>query len=134
MLWKTRNQPQAWRPLGYIPTERIHYSNAQWGALSKEYKSIRLNLLYKTVLTSFIEAQKPGALDDFELNLGGFFKIVNLKVPLAFIIGDVQGGDSICGHPAYYNQDAQRISRMCDATPECYSSKIVKNCNLLKME
>ena len=65
--------------------------------------------------------------------MGNKTKIVNLKVPLAYIIGDIQGGDGICGHSAYYNSDAKRICRMCDATPDAYSSIEVDNCNLLVM-
>jgi len=85
------------------------------------------------VLKSFINAQKPGALDKFELTLGQYKKLVNLKIPLAFIIGDAQGGDNICGRSAYYNQDARRISQMCNATPSFYEGEIHKSCKLLNM-
>ena len=61
-------------------------------------------------------------------------KLVNLKVPLAFIIGDIQGGDNICGRSAYYHSDARHICRMCNATPEMYDSKEMNNCELLVME
>ena len=37
---KTRNQAHAWRPLGYIPIERIHYSGQQWNTMSSELKSV----------------------------------------------------------------------------------------------
>ena len=93
-----------------------------------------MNKLFKTVLDSFITAQKPGALDKFELTLGQYKKVVNLKIPLAFIIGDAQGGDNICGRSAYYNQDARRISCMCNATPSLYEGKIHKSCKLLNMK
>ena len=54
-------------------------------------KFILENLLYSTVLQSFQQAQKEGALNNVELKLGKKTKLVNSKVPLAFIIGDIQG-------------------------------------------
>ena len=86
------------------------------------------------VLQSFRQAQQESALDNVELKLGNQSKLVNLKVPLAFIIGDIQGGDGICGRSAYYGPKARRICRMCDATPAVYSSKESQNCNLLIMD
>jgi len=58
----------------------------------------------------------------------------NLKVPLAFIIGDIQGGDNICGRSACYQADARRICGMCNATPDVYESNDMDSCNLLVME
>ena len=49
------------------------------------------------------------------LTLGNQTKFVNLKVPLALIIGDAQGGDGICGRSPYYQTTARCICRMCDA-------------------
>jgi len=66
--------------------------------------------------------------------LGNKTLTVNLKVPLAFIIGDIQGGDYICGRSAYYLPDARRICRMCDATPDVYKPENNINCDLLVME
>ena len=80
------------------------------------------------------DAQKEGELENVTLRLGNKQKTVNLKVPLAFIIGDIQGGDGICGRSAYYGAKAKRICRMCDATPDAYESIYVDNCNLLVME
>ncbi len=128
-----RNQAHAWRPLGYIPIDRNYYSGPQWNAMTSELKSIRLNMLFDTVLQSFRAAQQESALK-IPLTLGNQTKKVNLKVPLAFIIGDIQGGDNICGRSAYYQSDARRICRMCNATPEVYDSKEVDNCQLLVME
>src|SRR5687767_5117117 len=118
---KTRNQAHAWKPLGYIPIERSYYSKEQWSNMKKTVKSIRANVIFDTVLQTFREAQKENALSNIPLTLGNKTKIVNVKVPLAFIIRDIQGGDGIVGHSPYYNADAKRICRMCDATPDVYS-------------
>lgn len=90
--------------------------------------------MFDTVLQSFCAAQCTGALDNIPLTLGYKTKTVNLKVPLAFIIGDIQGGDGICGRSPYYQLDACCICCMCDATSEMYDSSEVDNCNLLVME
>ena len=105
----TRNKAHAWRPLGYIPIEQNFYSKAQWKKMDKVLKSKRENQLFEIVLQSFRQAQQDGALDNVELKLGNHIKMVNLKVPLAFIIGDIQGGDGICGRTPYYGQKARRI-------------------------
>jgi hypothetical protein len=128
-----RNQAHAWQPLGYIPIDRNYYSGPQWDAMKSELKSHRLNMLFDTVLQSFRAAQEKDALQ-IPLTLGNQTKNVNLKVPLAFIIGDIQGGDGICGWSAYYQPDARRICRMCDATPAAYDSKEMDNCQPLVME
>ena len=52
------------------------------------------------------------------LKLGDKSKVVTLKLPIMFIIGDNQGGDAICGRTIYYGKTARRISRICDAGPE----------------
>ena len=91
-------------------------------------------MFFETVFHSYKEAQKDGALDGVPLTLGNKTKIVNLKVPLAFIIGDIQGSDGICGRSAYYLKVAKYICCMCDATPAVYISKEMDNCKLLVME
>lgn len=131
---KTCNWAHAWRSLGYIPIEKNYHSSAHWSKLEEGLKSYCENMLFETVLQSFKEAQKLGALDDVELTLGNKTKMVNLKVPLAFIIGDIQGGDGICGRSAYYKEDTSCICHMCDITPAAYESKQKDNCILLVME
>ena len=47
-----RNQPAAWKPLGYVPMDRNYYSNAQWDNISAEMNSRRLNIFFDTILQS----------------------------------------------------------------------------------
>ena len=122
------------RPLGYIPIECNFYSAQQWKDMGSTLKSLHLNILFDTVLQSFCTAQCQNALNDIPLTLGNKTKNINLKIPLAFINGDIQGGDGICGRSAYYRDDARRICRMCDATPEVYESNDPDNCRLLNMD
>jgi len=130
---KTRNQAQAWRPLWHIPVECNYYSGKQWKSMKSNLKSIKANILFDTVLQTFKEAQKEGALINIPLQLDNKVKTVNLKVPLVYLIGDIQGEDGICGQSAYYQPDAHCICRMCAATPDAYSFIDVDSCNLLVM-
>lgn len=97
-------------------------------------KLIRLFKLYSVALQSFIAAQQAGAMDDIYLALGDKAKFVNMKIPLAFIIGDNQGGDMIAGRTCHYGITASRISRCCDATPDNYADVTADSCSFLEME
>ena len=56
--WGIRNQSNAWQPLGYIPIDRNHYIATQWTAMTSDHKSLQLNILFDTVLQSFILHKK----------------------------------------------------------------------------
>jgi hypothetical protein len=88
---KTLNLPITWRTLGYINDLSLIQSSAEDKNLSKELKAERLYATFKTLLASIIEAQEAGALDDIPISFGGITKMVNLKAPVIFIIGDMQG-------------------------------------------
>src|SRR5688572_5082348 len=57
-----------------------------------------------------------------------------MKIPVMFIIGDNQGGDSISGRPIYYGKDARRISRTCDAGCNQLEEPIAGQCNRIIMK
>ena len=90
---QTRNKSIDWRPLAYILDQDLHYSIQQRKKTPAAVKQIRLLKLFNAGIQSFIEAQQPEALNNIYLQLGDKAKYVNLKIPLAFIIGDNQGGD-----------------------------------------
>ena len=73
-------------------------------------------------------------MNNIYLQLGDKAKYVNLKIPLAFIIGDNQGGDQIAGRICHYGIHAKRISRTCDATPDNYADVSKDSCTFLVME
>ena len=84
------------------------------------------------ILASVKEAQKEGALDNVMIRLGPYKKRVNLKIPVAFIIGDAQGGDYIVGRSAYYDGwKAKQCCRKCDAGPEQVESTTPGMCRRL---
>src|SRR5687768_5677352 len=67
-------------------------------------------------------------MNNIELHLGNKTEIINLKIPLMFIIGNSQGGDAICGRHMYYGKTAQHISRMCDAIPKHLAKARIGKC------
>jgi hypothetical protein len=73
------------------------------------------------ILELFRAAQRPGALSCTKIRLGRQEKIVNLYVPLQFIIGDVEGGDQLCSRWSYRLKTCKRMCRTCDVSTE--------NCN-----
>ena len=132
--YHTRTNHDAWRILGYVPNDRNYYSKQQLHMFTSNEKSLRLHQLLETVLSSFTSAQNDETLNHFSLRLGQYRKTVNLKVPLFFIIGDLQGGDKVSGRILNYNTTAKRISRCCDATPDCFLAPNKHQCTRLHME
>ena len=65
--------------------------------------------MYSAALYHRKISQSLGKLDNIELLLGNKTKVVNLKIPIMFIIGDNQGGDTICGCSIYYRINFRRI-------------------------
>ena len=90
--------------------------------------------LFEVGLSSFIAAQQPGAMTDVYLTLADKGKDVNMFIPLAFIVGDNQGGDGITGRAAVYNETARRICRSCDATVAAYDTIESDCCQPLNMD
>jgi hypothetical protein len=137
---KSRNLPIAWRTLGYINYLSLIQSSAEDKNLSKELKAERLHAIFKTLLASIIEAQESGALDDIPITFGGVTKIVNLKVPVIFIIGDMQGGDKICCTTCHYSNKLHRLCRKCnvrgdesgDPLVQCKKISMVRMMQLVK--
>ena len=79
-------------------------------------------------------AQSPGHLEGVELQLRSKIKKVNLKIPVLFIIGDIQGGNTICGQNVNYSKSARRIFRMCNAGPKHLSKPQIGACQQLIMQ
>ena len=50
-----------------------------------------------------------------------------------FIIGDIQGGDVICGRPPHYGKTARRISCTCNAGPQHLANPVAGSCSRLIM-
>jgi hypothetical protein len=111
---KLRNNASAWRPLCYIYDVNIVDSKQERAHQSNEYKGNWLHAIFCTVLESFIEAQNLGLLDNITLTLGGIEWVVNLRIPVIFIIGDMQGGDKMCCLSAGYSNKMSCLCCKCN--------------------
>jgi hypothetical protein len=107
-------------------------SSAEGKNLSKELKAERLHVIFKTRLASIIEAQESGAPDDIPITVGGVTKIINLKVPVIFIIGDMQGGDKICCTTCHYSNKLHRLCRKCNVRGDKSGNPLVQ-CKKISM-
>ena len=67
-----------------------------------------------------------------ELNLGGISRIVNIKVPCAFVIGDMQGGDKLCCSAASYSNKISQIFQKCNVCRQDVGNPDVE-CSLIRM-
>ena len=113
---ETRRKAAAWRPLGYIANEDYYFSQAERNQNTADVKNERFHRQLEVILKSFKHAQEPGALDNIKLQLGKHSKIVNLYVPLQFIIGDVEGGDQLCSRQSYRGIECERLCRTCNVS------------------
>jgi hypothetical protein len=103
--------------------------------LAQEVKAERLHAIFKTILATVIEVQQSGALDNIPLIFGDDTKVVNLKVPVIFIIGDMQGGDKICCTTCNYSNKLHRLCRKCNVRGDQSGNPFVqcKKINLVQI-
>jgi hypothetical protein len=129
---KTRNLPIAWPSLGYINHLSLLQSSPEDKNLSKEVKAERQHAIFKTILATAIEAQQSGALDDIPLIFGNDTKLANLKVPVIFIIGDMQGGCKICCTIYPYSKQLHRLCGKCNVRGDESGNPLVQ-CKKINM-
>ena len=129
-----RNKPNAWRPLGFIFDLDLITSKDQKSRMSTDAKSLRLHKIYEAVLQSFYDAQSGNSLENISLTLGEKdTKDVDIKVPLFYIIGDMQGGDKMCCTSATYRNTLSRPCRKCNVKGSQLMDPLV-NCKTFSME
>ena len=109
-----RNLPMAWRPLGYIYDTSLLLSTNEEKKLGVNVKYKRLHRILDSILASYIKCQNDDSLNNIDLQLGNSRKIVDLKVPCFFIIGDMQGGDKMCCSAPVYSNRINRLCRKCN--------------------
>ena len=111
---KLHNNASTWCPLGYIYDVNIIDSKEECAHQSNEYKGKWLHAIFHMVLETFIQAQKSGMLDNITLTLGGIERVVNLCIPVVFIIGNMQGGDKICCSSAGFSNKMNHLCCKCN--------------------
>jgi hypothetical protein len=106
---KTRNRPEAWRPLGYIPNIGL-MSKAESAHAMKSSDKVQL---YHDILTKIFqplaELQSKGGLP-YELHYRGKVYNVFLQFPLLTVLGDTESHDRLCGR---YNSRGLGVARLC---------------------
>ena len=131
---RCRNLAEAWRPLGFIYDLKLLKSNKQQAKMSGDLKAQQLHTVFKTVLQSYRDAQVGLGLNNINLALGkDKKKVVNLKVPLFFIIGDVEGGDQMCSTSISYSTSLTRPCRKCNIQGKQLGNPSI-NCDKISME
>ncbi len=87
-------------------------------------------------MESLLEAQEPHALDGISLTLGGITKVVNILEPVNFIIGDMQGGDTLCCSSAGYTNKMNPIFCNCHVWADHCGDPFVecKQMSMLKIQ
>jgi len=117
-----RYQSKAWRVLGYIPDLEMKssaYKSKQRGG--GEFGKGRPCRNHHTCLGKILESFKKnqGLFEPIRewVRIGDYVKKVRLFFPLAFIIGDSQSQDKMCGHYLAYG-NVSRVCRACNVSPE----------------
>jgi hypothetical protein len=103
-----RNQPFAWRPLGYFP---------KLPSAKKFGQNIdTLHRCLDVMLSGLVQAQRTGGLKAPVLAKDGREFRLCFKVPVCFVIGDVEGHDELCTR--YGSHLTHRLCRECDCLTE----------------
>lgn len=112
-----RNNSNAWRHLGFL--HDFQRSKAESTAFRRAFKngSIQnVHLQLAKILESFMDAQQNGGLE-MHVRIDGQVKYTKVVVPLAFVVGDCQGQDKLCGQ--YGGKTGVKcLSRVCDVSFE----------------
>lgn len=110
-----RSRFNFWRTLGYIPeTPPSDEKNPPQGNKARNYHQM-LRVLFNDLAAIH---HHPMTLDNFHLRIGNYVKLVNLRIPIAFIIADTQGADKLCGRYLVYTDGVKRLHRTCTCPPE----------------
>ena len=106
----TRNNPRAWRNLGMIPGKLGDL--IPQGKYNKGKKGqMRLNDWHHVcsiLLTDLKQMQQNDGID-WEF----FGKRCVLKIPIMFIIGDIEGHDKICSRKSGHNKRMKHVTHSC---------------------
>jgi hypothetical protein len=103
-----------WTTFGYVPeTPELDEAKVQPGCKARNYHAMLEYLLQELIA---IHAN-PTILDNFPLRIGDQVQIVNLRIPVAFIISDTKGADQLCGRYISYAEKVKRLHRTCTCAP-----------------
>jgi len=100
-----RRKADSWRHLGFIPPVKANDSRKALNNIQSYHYCLSV------LLEDLVELQKhPPTL---EVNLGGIRKVVSVRLPVAFVIGDQLSQDALCGKRPSSTIGTPRIHRSC---------------------
>lgn len=126
-----RNNPAAWRALGFIPDLEAKSSAEKAFIRSKNtgYTTQTYHLCLEYILKGIQEVQERGIVH--WLRLGDVAKCVRLRPEVAFIINDGKSADMITGRvPSHHCE--RRISRACKTKQKHCDLTIGHNCTFIQ--
>jgi len=100
-----RRKADSWRHLGFVPPVKGPESKKAINNIQSYHNCL------KALLEDLVELQQhPPKL---EVNLGGIKKVVYVRLPVAFVIGDQVSQDVLCGKRQSSTGASPRIHRSC---------------------
>jgi hypothetical protein len=103
-----RNHSFAWRPIGFLPKlpkQRVKGQNAD-----------TTHRVLGSILSGVVATQRRGGIRCSMRDKFNVPRVLFFKVPICFIIGDVEGHDLLCGR--YSSHQTKRLCRECDCPME----------------
>ena len=108
----TRNKPEAWRPLGYIPNLHLMSAAEVKHCMSPVDRLQLYHDIIADIFQSLVQLQESDGIP-YKFKYRGVNYDVNCKVPLLVVLGDTEGHDKLSGR--YGSRIAtQKICRHCD--------------------
>jgi hypothetical protein len=107
---KTRNRPEAWHPLGYIPNIGLLSKAESTNAMRGSAKVQLYHDILSKIFDSFVDLQgKEGGLPYQFFYRGKVYNAL-LLFPLLAVLGDTESHDRLCGQ---YNSRGSGVARLC---------------------
>lgn len=110
---KARNQPTAWRPVGYIPNLGLQSKAETRNALTGQEKV----QLYHDILAAILRQLKTltmTGIDGFKFRYGGEEHTGDLRFFFLVVLGDTEAHDKLVGKKADRSRTAASICRHCN--------------------
>ncbi len=114
-----RANPKAWRHLGFVhDTFQSDYNKLGQKKEEIGRKCKKIHYQLHAILGSLIEVYQDICVITMKLQIKNYIKEVLIGVTIAFIIGDCEGNDKMCGKYSSHSLGTERISRACTCPPE----------------
>jgi hypothetical protein len=106
---KTRNKPEAWRPLGYIPNLSLQSKAENRHSMHSSQKYQLYHDILRRIMHPLCQLQQAPPMP-FHFSYQDKQYDVVLKFPVLAILGDTESHDRLCGR---YNNRALNTARLC---------------------